>query len=421
MVNRKRRRRFYLKPAAIHGCCLLLSLLVLLNITLPSARVTCDETQYIAKQRFQEGIALAMADNYDQALKAFESSFETNPKPIVLYNIGMCQKALDRRREAFLTFRQYLNEAGSSPNPDMRPQVREALADLKTSMSFLKIVGDTPNATLTIDNEVSMALPLDAPYPVYPGKHHIAVTAPEHSPFERSVETPLGETIRIDVMLSKALSMISINCNIGNEASIYIDGKPMGKCPYKNTLPTGSHQVQVRAPNRKTFFDTIQLPTGGHYRLDVTLTRLPHRTTNKSTNKKLGPPADSLGDMSQRDALKTNWNAAAISSFSLGMASFSLGLVFTVKGIRDNRRAEEIRDTFDGDPSNPDYKEFNDIRDNRIPLDRTLAIVGYCGAVLFSATGVALFMYHRHRNTRQGYSDSHNRFSITESDVRFHF
>ena len=59
-----------------------------------------------AARLFDEAVAATERGDFAAALQAFHASYAANPLPDVLYNVGMCQKALGQFPEAANTFRQ---------------------------------------------------------------------------------------------------------------------------------------------------------------------------------------------------------------------------------------------------------------------------------------------------------------------------
>lgn len=49
---------------------------------------------------------------------------------VVLYNIAMCQRALDRREDSIATFERYLAEGGERVPPERRQEVERHLAEM---------------------------------------------------------------------------------------------------------------------------------------------------------------------------------------------------------------------------------------------------------------------------------------------------
>ncbi len=66
-----------------------------------------------AARLFDDGVAAAAQDDFATALRAFVASYELNPVPDVLYNIGMCHKALGDFPASANAFREYVAAVGT--------------------------------------------------------------------------------------------------------------------------------------------------------------------------------------------------------------------------------------------------------------------------------------------------------------------
>ncbi len=102
---------------------------VVLFVLLVSVEWCAAQEVDTAKARFLEGIELVEQEKYPEALAAFEASYAIHPKASVLFNIGMCQKALFQWSEAIETFRTYL-ESTEELDPQRRSDAEEAIEEL---------------------------------------------------------------------------------------------------------------------------------------------------------------------------------------------------------------------------------------------------------------------------------------------------
>jgi hypothetical protein len=106
-----------------------------------------------AKARFLEGIELVEQEKYQEALAAFEDSYRIYPKASVLFNIGMCQKALFKWNEAISTFEKYLNSTDER-NPERRLDAEKAIEEMMVLVGTVP----TPQTQLTQEEAGSAVL-----------------------------------------------------------------------------------------------------------------------------------------------------------------------------------------------------------------------------------------------------------------------
>jgi tetratricopeptide (TPR) repeat protein len=152
--------------------------LLCLYLTLPAAGLHAQETDSAkeeAKKSFLVGVDHFAVENYPAALSAFEKSYEILPNPNVLYNIGMCQRALFDFAASIHTLREYLEKKGEGVPGDEREQIEKILADMEKSVGFLEILVNEDGAAVTIDAGTAGLSPLPGPVMLNPGEHVVEV------------------------------------------------------------------------------------------------------------------------------------------------------------------------------------------------------------------------------------------------------
>jgi len=90
--------------------------LLTLTLTLGIAAAAPDPTSAQARSAYDEGITNYNLGHYDEALASFERGYRLKHDPAFLFNIGQCQRQLDRPRDAARSFRAYLREVADAPN-----------------------------------------------------------------------------------------------------------------------------------------------------------------------------------------------------------------------------------------------------------------------------------------------------------------
>lgn len=143
--------------------------------TTPSlARADGDE----AVQRFERGVKLYEAENYEGALVEFNTAYKVSGNYKLLYNIAICQTALKDYAVAVDTFNKYLTEGGSEISDARKKDVNDRLSKLALHVSRVKITTDAPaGATLSIDDQPVGTTPLPNEIAVKIGRRQFALTA----------------------------------------------------------------------------------------------------------------------------------------------------------------------------------------------------------------------------------------------------
>jgi len=126
-----------------------------------------------AKKLFMKAVEAFAEENYVEALKYFQESYELNPKLKVLYNIGMCQRALFDFKTATGTFKLYLKAGGKKIPKKKRKQVQELIIEMETSLAQLTIITNESGARILIDAEEIGITPLQSILEVNPGGYTI--------------------------------------------------------------------------------------------------------------------------------------------------------------------------------------------------------------------------------------------------------
>lgn len=81
-----------------------------------------------ARRAFKRGEKLYALGRFEDALKEYERAFTIVELPELLFNIGQCQRNLERYDAAIFSFKQYLQRKPDAPN---RPAVEDLLAELE--------------------------------------------------------------------------------------------------------------------------------------------------------------------------------------------------------------------------------------------------------------------------------------------------
>lgn len=108
----------------------------------PAARAeeapTSPEIQ-AARDRFAQAVELVDQERFQEALDIFQELRQTNPHPVVTYNIAWCLSRLSRPSEAITTFEQYLSE-----NDEDQDRLTRAHAELDRLRTIQAAENTTP-------------------------------------------------------------------------------------------------------------------------------------------------------------------------------------------------------------------------------------------------------------------------------------
>lgn len=164
----------------ILGPCFALSLLI---STPALAQSKTGQTQADINARaddfFRKGREEQDRGNCNKALEHFRESHALKPGRGTLLNMGLCEKKLGQLAKALMHLEELLPQLPSGD--DRRQIVRDALAEIKPKVPYLRIVlrADSPAGTIvTYDKAELVPTMIGTDMPVDPGKHVVVVEAP---------------------------------------------------------------------------------------------------------------------------------------------------------------------------------------------------------------------------------------------------
>ena len=325
-------------------------------------RPAAADDQAVAKARFQEGMALIKEENYPAALAAFEESYELVPKPGLLYNIAMCEKALFRYVESIASFKKYVTAMGAGIKPEMKLTVDQALSDMRKLVGTILIDGAPDGANVFVDDRSVGAAPLKEPLLADPGQHSIRVERDGYKPLRTEVTVPSGATIAVRASLHSVAAWIKIACE-AEDAVVHLDGKVVGGCPFEGEVQPGEHEVKVQEPGKPAFLQKFDVSSGGTATVAVTL----------QTGKE--PGADEGAERSRGLLI------GGIAALAVGAGAGVLGGVFAAKRGDALDTVENPESRAEYDAAGEDAKKYHGVM-----------LGGFIGAGAFIAAGVVLIV-----------------------------
>jgi len=186
-----------MRPALSAG---MFALTMLLSV--PGLRAeAADADKEEAKKSFLEGVDHFAVENYPAALSAFLKSYEILPNPNVLYNIGMCQRALFDFAASIATLREYLDKKGEAVPDEEREQIEGILADMEGSVGHLEIFVSEDGASVSVDAGKETLSPLSGPLMLNPGEHVVEVEKEGFMGKKQTVTVKEGERETLEVVL----------------------------------------------------------------------------------------------------------------------------------------------------------------------------------------------------------------------------
>lgn len=306
-----------------------------------------------AEVRFERGVALFTARNYDGALVEFQRSLALSGGVDLLYNIGRTYQAMGRYAQAAESVEEYLRRARDLA-PERREEVARTLATLQGFIAHLAVRVTPDDAVVTLDGERIAGARLAAPLPVNPGRHVISAQRAGFTTAAEPVVIASGERRAVTLALAAAPGALGEGTlalrGAPATAVLRVDGAVV-RPPVR--LPVRTHHVDLAAPGYAAWSGDVLIE--------------PQRT------RLLTARMDRPGGLSPR------WFVAA--ACATGAAALAGGVL---GGLTLAARADfDARPRFADDPADRDLAARGDAL-------RTAANVGFVAAAAFGVATVAL-------------------------------
>jgi tetratricopeptide (TPR) repeat protein len=155
------------------------------------------------EQLFNEGVAASEQGDFAVALESFQESYRLNPLPDVLYNVGMCQKALGDLPAAANTFRDYVAAIGGNLSPAEQAEFDALLAELVPQVGRISFSVSEQDARVAVDDVAVDAGALGSWLAVAPGPHSITAEKDGFSPASVVLDVAPGDTVEARLVLAQ--------------------------------------------------------------------------------------------------------------------------------------------------------------------------------------------------------------------------
>ena len=226
-----------------------------------------------AKLHFQQGVALYNDGNYPAALAEFTESYRQKPTTVVLYNIGLTQKALFRYAEGIESLEKYLAESTNLP-PERRTEVLQQVNEMKALLAEVIVEVSPEHASITVDGRPAGSAPLPKPLQLAAGNHTIEASADGYTSQKKEILVAAGVPVSIKLLLKEIPHSGKVRVTSTVPQSIVaIDGKTIGAAPVEVDLGAGGHTLEVSAPKYDLHREELVVAAGQSREVPVRLER----------------------------------------------------------------------------------------------------------------------------------------------------
>lgn len=238
----------------------LLGVIVIMLALLLPGRFTRNETPPARSSRTLADIKNAFELRSNQYARVMEEMEAAKSLPLVNGDLPVPTLRGESRHESALPIlhesdeRNAVNRRGLTAGSET--------VDLTAPGSIF--ISCKPWARIIIDNESIGETPLTEPVELSPGEHQLVLVNDEFpSPVSQTINVEPGSRGQLDFNLWNHFTVIKI-ISVEPWAEIIIDGKSYGYTPRQQEiiLPLGRHEIELRNPDFKQFFKTIDTKRG---------------------------------------------------------------------------------------------------------------------------------------------------------------
>ena len=232
----------------------------------PARAQPSDDARAQAGAAFKRALAAEKRQDWRVAIREYQAAYELSPHPDVLYNIAAVHERVGEARTAAGFYQRYLD--GSPAAPD-RAKVTGKLAELRARPGAVQITSDPIGAEVIIDGQPRGRAPLTVT--LDGGSHQVVLEA---GAARRSmvVAVEYGEPQQLTLRLVAGQGTLVVNSN-APQATVAIDGRPVGTTPWRGAIDAGTHTLVVSAPGFTTTERAVEVPADGTTQIQAALGR----------------------------------------------------------------------------------------------------------------------------------------------------
>lgn len=216
-----------------------------------------------ALPHFHRGLELVEAQQWSEALDSFLRAHAIYPSPIIVFNIGYCQRALGQYVDALSTFQDFLGRELSGAAAARRTAAEHFVRELEARIVHLtvRVPDEHRDAELLVDGRAyepeggELHLRLD------PGHHTVHVRKEGYRPLfvDRDLAPGSRETVEARLVPLPARLVVSSNVPA---AAVLLDGERIGQVPFDAEVEAGRYRLEVRADGHIPHRSRLNLSAG---------------------------------------------------------------------------------------------------------------------------------------------------------------
>lgn len=166
------------------------------------ARAETSDPQQ-ARELFNQGIEAAQNENFEDAVRFFQQSYDLYPLSGTLLNLGLFQIRVERHIEAYSTFQLLLERYGGEISERARIEVNRRLRELETELASLWITSQPEGATISINGQDRGLTPMDSPVFLEPGAYTVEAHLEGYQPARQQRDLQPGQNPPLELSLEE--------------------------------------------------------------------------------------------------------------------------------------------------------------------------------------------------------------------------
>lgn len=213
-----------------------------------------------AREHFYAGVTLYEGGDRDGAVEEFRASYELREEPVVAYNVAQVLREMRRYDEAVAWYTRYLDIGGDRISRSRRRRVESLVRRLSRVLVPLTLEVSPPGAEVRIDGRSVGVAPFEEPILVSPGERRIEVSADGYVVEETDLHVRARHAMRATYTLVRDTSLLRVTAD-PPQATILVDGVPVGAGDVQRSLGRGSHVVEAVHDAYERRATTVRLDT----------------------------------------------------------------------------------------------------------------------------------------------------------------
>lgn len=216
----------------------------------------------MARAEYEAAKILYEDGDYAGASFKFQRAYEESKDPRLLWNQAAAEKNLRHYVEVDRLVTRYLAESGDQLTGRDRADAQALLDAVKGFIGEVVIQVAPPGATIRIDDQELGVSPLPGPVKLEMGERKLRVEKSGFQTYEAMQTIAGGAHTHVDVTLLAEVHEGRLRVVASPGDAISVDGKIVGFGQWEGRLPSGIHNVDVRAKGKRPYQSDVGVQDG---------------------------------------------------------------------------------------------------------------------------------------------------------------